>query len=845
MLISCAWLNELLVGSPIAIGRAGELSPSRVAEILTSLGLEVEGICQFALANVIVAEIRELAPHPKADKLTVVQLFDGAATVQVVCGASNLPPVGGKVAFAPVGTTLPGGLTLGARELRGVASQGMICSEQELEIGSDDDGILVLQSDWAAGTLLTEQIPGIIDTVIEISVTPNRPDALGHLGVAIDLAVVLGTSVREPEVWSPPADLPIDPKLVTLAAPDRCARYLGYGLEQVRVGRSPAWMRVRLHRVGLRAINDVVDITNFVLMETGQPLHAFDRSKLDQGRVVVRTATADEPMTTLDGKPLKLGVDDLVIADASHPQALAGVMGGADSAVSEQSDRLLLEIAWFEPKGIRRTGTRHDLRTDSRFRFERGVDHGDKLELAAKRALMLLRSLCGAQCVVACEALGERPPTPIITLRPDRIGALLGMAINADEAARILVGLGIAVDRSHSAAWRCTPPSFRPDLQREVDLIEEVMRHHGLDDLPAEHSPASEQRELIAEDPRRRRADELRDALRGTGLREHISLAFSSEAALAPFLAAGERERLVRLRNPLRIQAAVLRSHMLPGLLDAVALNHAHHDRPLALFEIGRVYRWRWPASEREFAGPTADIDRKLPDEPTRASVLLARRVDEHRAQSLVTRDAVERLLVALDSLGISSGSGAELRPADPVAWLHPGVQIGIWQGAVQLGIVGELHPDIVAQRDLGGLELAYGELWLEALPTRFEPAYVEIARYPSTARDLSLDLADAIAAADVVAILRDAFASAQASQAGQGDPVVLGSSADPRAAIETIEEYRGKGVAPGRRALLLRLHYRAHERSVTDSEVQPLHDAVVEAACAKLRARDPDVRVR
>src|SRR5690606_5200055 len=300
----------------------------------------------FDLPGVIVGEIRELAPHPKADKLTVVQLFDGAATVSVVCGASNLPPVGGKVAFAPVATTLPGGLTLTARELRGVASQGMICSEQELDIGSDDEGIMVLPGEWPAGALLRDQIAGIVDTVIDISVTPNRPDALGHVGVAIDLAVALGTTTRAPKRWTPPDDLAVDQQLVTLAAPDRCGRYLGFALEQVRVGSSPAWMRVRLHRVGLRAINDVVDITNYVLMETGQPLHAFDRAKLGEGRVVVRMAGSDEPLTTLDGRQLQLRPDDLVIADASRPQALAGVMGGADSMVSDGSDRLLLEIAW-------------------------------------------------------------------------------------------------------------------------------------------------------------------------------------------------------------------------------------------------------------------------------------------------------------------------------------------------------------------------------------------------------------------------------------------------------------------------------------------------------------------
>ncbi|MFO7561087.1 MAG: phenylalanine--tRNA ligase subunit beta [Enhygromyxa sp.] len=851
MLISCAWLNELLEGAPIALGPVtdqSELSAERVAERLTSLGLEVEGLAHFDLPKVIVGEIRELTKHPKADKLNVVQLFDGAATVQVVCGASNLPPVGGKVAFAPVGTTLPGGLTIGARELRGVASQGMICSEEELDIGADAEGIMVLPSDWPAGALLREQIPGIVDAVIDISVTPNRPDALGHLGVAIDLAVALGTTVRTPKRWTPPPELPSDEQLVTLAAPDRCGRYLGFGLEQVQVGRSPEWLRVRLHRVGLRAINDVVDITNYVLMETGQPLHAFDRDKLDEGRVVVRTAAPGEPITTLDDKQLQLEPDDLVIADASRPQALAGIMGGAGSAVSEASDRLLLEIAWFEPKGVRRSGRRHDLHTDSRARFERGVDHGDKLELAAHRALELLRSLCGAQCVAGCEVLGERPSTPTIRLRPERISALLGMPIDPAEAARILLGLGVELDQSEAASpapgfWRCVPPSFRPDLEREVDLIEEVMRHHGLDDLPAEHSRASEQREAIAEDPRRRRADELRDALRGAGLHEHLSLAFSSEAALASVLGPGEGERLVRLRNPLRIQASVMRSHMLPGLLEAVALNHARHDRPLELFEIGRIYRW--PTHEPETSGSSAAIDRKLPEEPTRAAVIMARRVGGDRASSPVTRQCAARLLGALESLGILGilGPMAELRPAATLAWLHPGVQIGVWLGELQIGVLGELHPDIVVERDLGELEIAYAELWLERLPTHFDPAYVELARFPSTARDLSLDLADEIAAAEVLASVREAFESAQAS--GQGEAIVLGSSADPRTTIETIEEYRGKGVAPGRRALLLRLHYRAHERSVTDSEVQPLHEAIVEAACTKLRTHDPELRVR
>ncbi|MCA9686519.1 MAG: phenylalanine--tRNA ligase subunit beta, partial [Myxococcales bacterium] len=322
MLISCSWLNELLEGAPISLGEhAGAVTPARVAEILTNLGLEVDGVSHHELAGVIVGELRSVERHPNSEKLSLVSLFDGEQELQVVCGAQNLPGVGGKVAFAPVGTILPGGLELTVREVRGLESRGMICSEDELEIGSDGDGILILPQDWAAGTPLTRLVPGIVDVVIEIAVTPNRPDALGHMGVAIDLSVALTKdlgktiSTRTPKLAAlKPAEAAHNPELVAIPAGDRCGRYLGYALADAKVGRSPLWLRVRLHRVGLRAINDVVDITNLVLMETGQPLHAFDRDKLGQGRVVVRMAAADEPMTTLDDSEVTLTADDLVIA---------------------------------------------------------------------------------------------------------------------------------------------------------------------------------------------------------------------------------------------------------------------------------------------------------------------------------------------------------------------------------------------------------------------------------------------------------------------------------------------------------------------------------------------------
>ncbi|PRQ03321.1 Phenylalanine--tRNA ligase beta subunit [Enhygromyxa salina] len=840
MLISCTWLSELL-GRPIDLSPVGEANDpfwaQNIAERLTSLGLEVEGIAYFELPKVIVGRVDAVSAHPdpKATKLNLVELFDGQASVQVVCGASNLPPVGGKVAFAPVGTTLPDGLELSARELRGVASHGMICSEAELDIGGDADGILVLPIDWEPGAELQDLVPGIRDAVIEISVTPNRPDALGHLGVARDLALALGCELQPPKLRSV-ADAPELPELVEVPASDRCPRYLGYALEGCTVGEAPLWLRTRLHRVGLRALNNVVDITNFVLMEVGQPMHAFDRARLAGERVVVRMAKPSEPITILDGSELELSTDDLVIADAESPQALAGVMGGAGSMVEAGTDRLLLEVAFFEPLAIRRSARRHGQHTDSSHRFERQVDYDAQLELAAGRALALLHDLCGATCVGRCDVRGPLPERAQIELDPAHVGRLLGMDVGPDEVARILSGLGVELDRSTEGAWLCHPPSYRPDLDRDVDLIEEVMRHHGLDDLPARHSVSPEQRVMLPEDPKRGLADALTDGLRARGLHEHVGLAFVAEALIAPVAAEFEPSQLVRPVNPMRSQQACMRPHLLPGLLDAVTYNHAHHARALALFEVGRIYRW--PLSQPELQpSATSEVDPFLPDEPYRAAAI---RVGQSQSKTgEVARALTDDLLACLARVGLH----AQARPqAEPCAWLHPGIQAGLWIGPTRVGVVGELHPDVVAARDLSELELGYGELWLEALPQPPVVQFEDIARFPATTRDLSLDLDQRVSSHEVVAALAGAAASALSSG---DDPPQLANADDPRQPIVLLEDYRGEGVEPGRHALLLRLNYRARSRSVTDAEVTAVHDAVVAGALATLAAIDPAARVR
>ncbi len=843
MLISRAWLEELLVdpgGAPLPDDGA-------LADAITSLGLEVEGIERVGdgLSTIIVGEIHSLSPHPKADRLRVVELFDGDRLLTVVCGAPNVPEPGGRVAFAPVGTTLPGGLTLEAREVRGVASHGMICSEQELDIGPDHEGILVLPSSWPAGERLVDAVVGIQDTIFELGITPNRPDALGHIGVARDLAVKLNRMLVVPPLSEP--KLPKDEELVTLEAPERCGRYFGYAFEGATVKPSPPWVRVRLHRLGLRPINNVVDITNLVLMEWGQPLHCFDRDKLAEGRVVIRLARSGETMTTLDDQALELREDDLVIADAKTPAALAGVMGGLESGVEPGAHRLLLEAAWFAPAPVRRSAKHHGLQTDSSYRFERGVDHGKGLARAASRAMGLLETMAGARCIGGHVALGERPELPRIPLRPARTRLVLGMDVPDDEAHSILAGLGVEVDTSDPERWSCRPPTHRPDLSREVDLIEEIMRIHGLEELPAEPCmPTAYGRSAPtgAREPGgrllREQQDRLVDALAAQGLHEVVGLAFAEPERLARVHGESVERYAVHVANPMRGLGPVLRTHLLPGLLDAAALNVARHARVVRLFEVGRIYAWESEVSEAVQNHP---IDRLLPNEPLRASVLLVAPPGAGEDEPVDGRAVGGLLLDALERFGLSARPGPAEADAPELAHLHPGIRGTIVVDGRGVGSFGAVHPDLVDAWDLPeDTAVFYGELRVDELPVPAVVEHAALPRFPGTSRDLSLDLSVDIAAATVI----DALTGAAAEHADDAeDPVRLAMADHGREVVEVVEDYRGKGVEPGRRALLLRLGYRAQGRSVSDAEVQTLHDVIVAAALEQLRSLDAQARAR
>ncbi|MCH9684752.1 MAG: phenylalanine--tRNA ligase subunit beta [Deltaproteobacteria bacterium] len=844
MLISRTWLQQLLLDP----AERGLPDDEALDAAITSVGLEVEGVTTHGacLTPMVVAEVVSIEPHPSADRLRLVTLSDGEQSIPVVCGAPNVPEPGGKVAFAPVGTTLPGGLTLEAREVRGVLSQGMICSEQELDIGPDHEGIMVLPAKWRAGDRLIDRVAGIVDTVFELSITPNRPDALGHVGVARDLAAKLGYTLAVPPLADP--RVPSLPELVTQQAPDRCGRYFGYAFEGAKVGPSPLWVRVRLHRLGLRPINNVVDITNLVLMEWGQPLHAFDRSALADGRVVVRPAQAGETLVTLDDSELELRADDLVIADATAPQALAGVMGGKASGVEPGCTTLLLEAAWFEPRAIRRTARHHQISSDSSFRFERGVDHGLGLARAAARAFELLEKLAGARCVGGHRVDGDRPPVPEIIMRPDRTRMVLGMDIPDKQTRKILRGLEVEVDPTDPSRWICRPPTHRPDLQREEDLIEEVMRINGLDALPAVATMPTAFGQTAPTGLRspagalsQRHQDQLVDALAAQGLHEMLGLTFAEPDKLARVHGEATKAQAVVLDNPMRGMGPVLRTHLLPGLLDAAALNVARHARAVRLFEVGRIYLWGEPPTED---GPTAAIDRQLPDEPLRAAVLLVPARNETADTSVDGRGMAGLLLDALQHIGLVATT-APAEVDDPaLAHLHPGVRGRVLVDGRDVGSFGQVHPDVCEAWDLPDeLPVVYGELRVDALPQPQPVRAQGLPRFPATSRDLSLNLDTAIPASVVVDALTEAAAAS--IDTSVDDPPRLAVGDQARTPIEVVEDYRGKGVPDGRRALLLRLGYRAQERSVTDAEVQQLHDVVVEGALTILRQRDPEAAPR
>lgn len=777
MKFSEQWLREW-VDPPV--------STAELVAQLTMAGLEVDSVAAVAPAfsGVVVGEVLDVAPHPDADKLRVCSVNIGTAqTLQIVCGAANVR-AGMRVPTALVGATLPGGLTIKKATLRGVESSGMLCSAQELGLAEAASGLMELPTDANCGTDIRALL-ALDDRTIEVDLTPNRGDCLGIAGLAREVAALNRCAVAVPNV------MPVVPALtdtlpLSVTAPDACPHYLGRivrGLD--RTVQTPLWMRERLRRSGLRSLGPLVDVTNYVLLELGQPMHAFDLAAL-RGGIAVRWAQADESFTLLDGKTLTLASDTLVIADQQQVLALAGIMGGAHSGVSAVTESVFLECAFFTPQAVAGRARRYGLQTDSSYRFERGVDPGLQYR-ALERATRLLLDICGGQAGPVIEHLAEAsmPHRRLIELRPARVARLLGMTLADPEIRDILTRLGMEV-KSASDIWQITPPGFRFDIALEADLIEELARVHGYNQLPSRRPRA----ELAVTPQTETKTDPARVAqlLVDRGYQEVVTYSFIDP---------GLQQRLdpdcrpICLANPISSELAVMRTQLWPGLLKAYIHNQNRQQQSARLFEIGLNYIQYGNEIKQDkyigclLSGNTVSEQWGMPPRP---------------ADFFDIKADAEQILAQI----LGPGTHRFVAAAHPA--LHPGQSASIHVGNLALGWIGVLHPEIQAETGLPITLLL--EMNLSRMPARALPRFRELSRFPAIRRDLAVTVPETVPASAVSACIR-------------------GAAGDLLQNLLIFDVYQGQGVESGRRSIALGLILQDSSRTLKDEDVDAVMGTV------------------
>ena len=798
-------------------------SPEELTERLTLLGVEVEGVQKIAgeWDGVVVAQIVTRDKHPNADKLSLCRVNDGTGERQIVCGAQNFK-VGDKVPLILPGASLP--MKLGDKEpftikvgkIRGIESHGMLCSHEELGIDPEsighlkEDGLLLLGETAVVGQSLASYLGRSgSDIVYDLEITPNRPDLTSLIGIAREIAAITGQPLRLPEcpVLAECGVTAASLVSVSLEALDLCPRYTARIIRGVKVGPSPAWLRSALEKVGVRSINNVVDVSNYVLLETGHPLHTFDYSLIAAGAggkpsIVVRRAVFEESFTTLDGRVHSLGQETLLIADAEKGIALAGVMGGSNSEIRESTVDVLIESAYFLPASIRRTSKALGMRTDASYRFERGADVGI-CDYASRRCAALILETAGGQLA---DGSVEFYPSPLdphqVALRHQRTDALTGTVISPEEQSRILTGLGL-VDVTpiggsiETATWLI--PTWRVDLKREVDLIEEVVRVFGVGRIPSTQ-PRRAQGSHPA-DAHFDRLTEVRRLLSGLGLDEAQGQTLVSEAS-----ARWVTESVVLLANPLSSEMNALRPSLLPGLLDTLRHNLSRRNGDVQLFEIGRVFvphegevreGWRLALAltgaraPRFWSGLERDARCDIPD----------------------LKGLIEEVIERIGLRGI-----AWLRRPEPTSLFIESASIALG-GKLALGQLGQLQPQLAKLYDLrDGVFLA--ELDLDLLFQRGNSgkSFKPLAQFPSIQRDLALIVVESTTHDSVLAVVK------------QAKPAHLET-------VTLFDVFRGKHVPEGRKSLAYSFTYRAADRTLKDDEVNAAHARVIEAVKEALGA--------
>lgn len=791
-------------------------SVDAVEKKLTAIGLEVEGRDDqgSAYSALIVAKVVAREKHPDSDHLSVTKVFDGKEELQVVCGAPNVA-AGQTVVFAPLGCELPlpngEKLKIKKAKIRGVESSGMICAEDEIGLSNDHAGIMVLPDHLQAGTPFISL--GYYDVVFELNVTPNRPDALNHLGVARELAAAFGLPLRLPEFKLTESNTSTAERMqLSVDASCGCTRYVGRVIENVQVAPSPAWMQRLLRSVDVTPVNNVVDITNFVLFDIGQPLHSFDMDRLAGSVIHVRKAQNGEKIVTIDHKENALQPTDLVICDGDRPACVAGVMGGAESEIGDGTTRVFLESAWFQPTVVRKQAKRLGLSTDSSYRFERGIDPFMQT-FASDYASALIAELAGGSILsgrLEFTAPDHQAAPAVVGLRVSRVAKVLGIAPTADEIRKLLTGIGLV----EKMPCGCAPadhenlqfhiPGFRPDLEREIDLIEEIARLVGFDNIP--YDTPRFQAEINDLPAQERLGRKIRYTLAAMGLHECLSLRFSNKKLVENvFGAPGDdrRSRPAVLLNPLSEDLGVLPTSLVPNLLRDVAENAKNRPGSVRLFEVGKA---QFPVIERR-----SDRDPGFDEVPllsfvlaghwnTRALPEKSMPVDFAQAKGVVAA-LCKRLSIPV-----------EIRPSTHAqSWLHPHRQAEVACGKKVLGYFGEVHPLVLRNFDIDlpayvcELDLSVAEACIETR-TRFVP----FSRQVPTTRDISLEVDEKLTHAEVVAKIK-------------------GLNPKNLVDISLKSLYQGDKIAAGKKNLLYQLTYQTMDRTLTDDEVNKAHDKLRE----------------
>ena len=796
MKISEQWLREWV---------AVRLDAKALAERLTLAGLEVGSVVPAAapLERVVVGEILSIAAHPQADRLRICQVNIGQKSpLDIVCGAANAA-AGLKIPVALEGALLPNGTKIARSAIRGVESFGMLCAAAELGLEDASQGLLVLDNKAKPGTSIVKHLQ-LDDHLLDLELTPNRGDCLSIMGLARELAALTGA--RYTAVAVRPVAARTRRKLsVGLVAKSACARYAGRVIEGINTQAvTPLWMKERLRRSGLRGIHPVVDITNYVMLELGQPMHGFDLDRLSGG-ISARLARKGEALTLLDGKTITLAPDDLVIADARAPVALAGIMGGQDSAVSNATRNIFLESAWFRPDAIGLRARHYGLHSDSSHRFERGVDPALQ-RLALERATALVLAICGGRPgpVTEVSASAQLPKRPAIALRAARIERVLGMPFPPATVEPLLKRLGMRVSKAAfgktGRGWKVTPPSWRFDIAREEDLIEELARLHGYDKIPARAPRAMLHMPAVSES--RITESRLRNVLIDRDYQEAITYSFVDPVLQALISPQGTP---LTLANPIASDMAQMRMTLWPGLIKALLYNQNRQQARVRLFEIGR----------RFVTKPGGGVD----EQPVIAGVASGPALAEQWASAARPVDFFDIKGDVETLLALGGLRQFVFRPASHPA-LHPGQAAEILLAGTNeiVGLVGVLHPGIQTQSGLDQPAILF-EILLSAVQVANIPKFQEISRYPAIRRDLAIIIDQTVPAQALVDLARQAA----------GELLVN---------LELFDEYRGEGIDSGRKSIALGLTFQASSRTLNEEDVETAVGRVVQALKAGFDAR-------